>query len=48
MAYPKEQEHDAYQQYVIEAQANGQEPLSKEEWRKQMKNKELPTALTQY
>lgn len=34
MAYPGENEHKQYLDYVIEMQEAGQEALSKEEWRK--------------
>ena len=35
LAYPGENEHKAYMDYVIEVQSNGGTPLPKEEWRKQ-------------
>jgi hypothetical protein len=34
VAYPGELEDVAYKDYVIEKQSNGEEALSKEEWRK--------------
>lgn len=45
MAYPKEREHKEYMDYVIEQQSNGQQALSKEEWKKKkMKAKEGESA----
>lgn len=40
MAYPKENEHKAYLDYVEEEQSAGREALSKEDWRKQQKAKQ--------
>lgn len=51
MAYPGEKENVEYQQYVIEKQSNGEEPLQKDEWRKTIKNskaKGVVSALKQY
>lgn len=40
MAYPKEDEHKMYMDYVIEQQSNGATPLKKDEWRKKMMGKQ--------
>ena len=38
MALPGEKEHLAYLDYVEETASRGDQPLSKEEWRKKVKN----------
>ena len=38
MAYPGENEHVAYLEYVEQVASSGNKPLSKEEWRKKVKN----------
>ena len=43
MAYPLEQEHKDYMDYVIEEQSNGRKPLPKDKWRDMNKEKELST-----
>jgi hypothetical protein len=39
MAYPGENENDEYRRYVIQQAENGEQALSKDEWRKQKKMK---------
>lgn len=40
MAYPKEKEHVAYLDYVEEVSSRGEKALSKDEWRKRIKNQD--------
>lgn len=53
MAYPGEKEHVEYLDYVEDMVAKGEPHLSKDEWRRKIKNaenkrREVPSALKEY
>ena len=52
MAYPKEKEHTEYLDYVEDQASKGEPHLSKDEWRRKIKNadnkREVPSALKEY
>jgi len=45
MAYPGEHEHKTYQDYVIEKQSQGEQPKSKDEWRKEQKGTQKTSSI---